>query len=81
MARNWYKLDNAAKLFPSLYKDSDRNGFRIAAILKEDIQEEALSDALVETLKRYPSYCVKLKRGFFWYYFDHNFEKPFRFFV
>ena len=76
MARNWYKLDNAAKLFPSLYKDSDRNGFRIAAILKEDIQEEALSDALVETLKRYPSYCVKLKRGFFWYYFDHNFEKP-----
>ena len=64
MARNWYKLDNAAKLFPSLYKDSDRNGFRIAAILKEDIQEEALSDALVETLKRYPSYCVKLKRGF-----------------
>ena len=69
----WYKLDNAAKLFPSLFKDSDRNGFRLTALLKEDIKKEPLAKALDETLERYPSYCVKLRKGFFWYYFDHNF--------
>ena len=76
MAKQWYKLDNAAKLFPSIFSNADRNGFRVAALFKEEIQEEPLRDALVETLKRYPSYCVKLKDGFFWYYFDHNFQKP-----
>ena len=39
MAKQWYKLDNAAKLFPSIFSNADRNGFRIAALFKEEIQE------------------------------------------
>lgn len=76
MSNKWYKLDNAAKIFPAIFKKNDTNSFRISALFVNSINKEALQLGLEEALKRFPTFCVKLKKGFFWYYFDHNSSKP-----
>lgn len=76
MSKGWYKLDNAAKIFPAIYTKNDTSSFRVSAVLKDDIDESILHLSLKMALERFPSFCVKLKRGFFWYYFDHNYDEP-----
>ena len=76
MANEWYTLDNAAKIFPAVYKRSDTNSYRLSALLKEDIDPDILKKATIDALKRFPSLCVKLKRGAFWYYLEHNYNTP-----
>lgn len=76
MAEKWYKLDNAAKIFPAISSNDGSNYYRTCAILKEDIQVDLLKEALQSALARFPMYAVKLRCGIFWYYFEHNEGKP-----
>lgn len=69
---SWYKLDNAAKVFPSIYNKKNPNCFRLSALFYEEINEIALTKALVITLERYKLFKVKIRKGLFWYYFDEN---------
>lgn len=68
----WFKLDNAAKIFPGQNSSSWSNVFRIGIQLKQDVQPEILDKALENTLKRIPCFNVKIKPGLFWYYFKKN---------
>lgn len=72
----WRKLDNTGKLFPVITNENLSNVFRISVTLKEPITAEYLQQAVEETLPRFESFRVKLKRGFFWYYFETNQRKP-----
>lgn len=69
---DWFKLDNAAKIFPGQNSRSWSNVFRIAASLKQEINPEILDKALEATLRRIPSFNVRIRRGLFWYYFKKN---------
>lgn len=51
--------------------------FRLSSTLKEDIQPKLLKQALSETLEEFDSFKVKLRRGFFWNYFELNNREPF----
>src|SRR5690554_4580423 len=73
--KKWFKLDNAAKIFPSVTSKRRSNLFRLSVNLKEEISPEILDEALVYTINRFHSMKVKLKKGFFWYYFEPNSEK------
>lgn len=73
---NWYKLDNAAKIFPFIYSPKDTNSFRISCVFKEEINSLLLMPSLKKALKRFPTFCVRLKNGLFWQYFDHNSSVP-----
>ena len=73
---NWYKLDNAAKIFPFIYSPKDTNSFRLSCVFKQSINALLLMPALKKALKRFPTFCVKLKNGLFWQYFDHNNNTP-----
>ena len=68
----WYKLDNAGKLYPSIASTRRSTVFRLSAKLKEDIAPENLQLALEKTIDRFPYYRVNLKRGLFWYYFEET---------
>ena len=72
----WYKLDNAAKLFPAVSTVTATNVFRLTAKLKEDIQPEFLSQALEIALEEMPTFKMKMHKGVFWYYFEHNSSQP-----
>jgi len=74
--KRWYKLDNAAKIFPPTTDQYDPKTFRFSVSLKEDIDEKFLLEALKETLRDYPIFQSTLKKGFFWYYLEESDSKP-----
>lgn len=69
---DWLKLDNAAKIFPGQNSRGWSNIFRIGAELKSEVDPQILSEAVKNTLRRIPSFNVRIKKGLFWYYFEQN---------
>ncbi len=68
----WFRLDNAAKIFPGQNSQSWSNIFRLGIVLKEKVEPERLEKALEKTLSRIPSFNVEIRHGFFWFYFKRN---------
>ncbi len=68
----WYKLDNAATIFPGQNTSRWSNIFRFSVILKEKIDPAVLEQALRDVMPRFPCYDVRLRWGLFWYYFEKN---------
>ena len=73
---SWYKLDNAAKIFPPTTDKYDTKTFRFAVSLKEKIDSKILKEALNVTLKDFPIFSSVLKKGFFWYYLEESDIEP-----
>lgn len=70
--RHWFKLDNAATIFPGQNTQRWSNIFRFSIVLDRQVKPELLERALEETLARFPCFDVRIRRGFFWYYFEKN---------
>lgn len=68
----WDKLDNTAHLFPVIAGDSMSNVYRISVTLTELIQPELLQQALDIVLPKMDGFNLRLRHGFFWYYFEEN---------
>lgn len=76
LSEKWYKIDNAGKIFPTIWNKNSPNSFRLSAVLKSEVEVSLLEPALKQALERFPTFCVKLRRGLFWYYFEKNNQKP-----
>jgi hypothetical protein len=63
---DWYKLDNAGKIFPAVSTKKETNTFRVQMILKEEVDKDLLQLAADAVLERFPMFKVRLKNGFFW---------------
>ena len=63
----WMPLDNAALIFPAARRKHWSNVFRISVTLTEPVDPALLQTALEHTAPRFPSVCVRLRRGLFWY--------------
>lgn len=72
----WRRLDNTGKLFAAVAGEDLSNVFRISAVLKEEIRPELLEEALNMTLLEFEDFRVKLRKGFFWCYFETNNRQP-----
>lgn len=72
----WRKLDNSAKLFPSISNKRFSTVFRISVLLNEEIKPDILEKSVNQALKKFTSFKVKLRRGLFWFYLEENFKKP-----
>jgi len=68
----WFRLDNAAKVFPAVLSRRVTTVFRISVTLKEPVNVTVLQTALENIIPRFPYYRVHLRRGLFWYYFETN---------
>ena len=73
----WFKIDNAGKLFPIITEQMRSSYFRMSAILKDIIDPVLLQRAAEKTLLRFPNFNTRLKRGFFWNYLETQ-TKPFK---
>lgn len=71
----WRKLDNSAKIFPLSSSKKYSSVFRISAVMKEQISPRLLEKAVNRALEKYEFFKVRLKQGFFWYYFEYNDKK------
>jgi NRPS condensation-like uncharacterized protein len=74
--KGWLKLDNAAKLYPSIVSDDLTSVFRITASLKEPVKYSAIREAVAITSKRFPYFSVSLGSGLFWHFLEFNQQLP-----
>lgn len=71
----WFKLDNAAKLYPAIANSRWNSMFRLTAEMTEEVDPLILQKALDETLPRFPTLNVRLRSGLFWYYLEEMHEQ------
>lgn len=69
---SWRRLDNYAKLFPLASTKRYSSVFRISITLKEKIDPKILEKAVNKALVKFKLFKVRMRRGFFWYYFENN---------
>lgn len=74
--KRWFRLDNAAKVFPPVRSRHFTTVFRLAVVLEEAVRLPDLQAALEAVLPRFPVFRVHLKKGAFWYYLEENRERP-----
>lgn len=73
---DWYKLDNAAKLYPAIKSRKWTAVYRVSVRLVEPIDNALLEKALRRTAARVSVFSCRLRAGFFWYYFESNKKAP-----
>lgn len=70
MARQWLRLDNAAKIYPAARRKHWSNLFRVSVTLREEVDRPVLAQALEKTVLRFPSMVARMRAGLFWYYLE-----------
>ena len=70
--KNWFRLDNAAKLYSAIHSERLPMVFNISAALKTPVHVNFLQTALDHMMERFPYYKVRLRAGFFWYSLEDN---------
>lgn len=68
----WLELDDVAKTYTQFMKRDFVSVFRLSVYLKEEVNEVLLQMALNFTIKRFPSFAMSLKKGFFWHYLESS---------
>lgn len=66
----WFKLDNAAKLYPAIASSRWNSLFRLTGELNDEIDPEILQKAVDQVLLRFPTMNVRMRTGLFWYYLE-----------
>ncbi len=74
--KNWYRLDNAAKIFPAVTNEVRTSVFRLTVDLNEPVKLVQLQKALEKTLLELPYFQCQLKKGFFWYWLEQSDSQP-----
>ncbi len=74
--KEWFRLDNAAKIYPAAKSSGWNAVFRMSAVMKEKVDGEKLQLALNDVIERFPSFDVTLRKGVFWYYHEYVTRKP-----
>ncbi len=73
---NWFKLDNAGKLYPSIASPRVSTIYRITTVTKDVINPQRLQAALECAAKTYPMFNVRLRKGVFWYFLEEIAQVP-----
>ncbi|MEY3431531.1 MAG: hypothetical protein RIS53_429 [Bacillota bacterium] len=73
----WFRIDNAGKLFPIITETRRSSYFRMSVILNELVDPVILQIAAEKTLIRFPHFNTKLQRGLFWNYLENQ-SRPFK---
>ena len=71
-ASEWYRLDNAGVLYSALQKETYSAIYRFSAVMDQPVDRQALQRAVDQTMPRFPTFRVRIKKGAFWYYFEPN---------
>lgn len=70
--KDWYRLDNAGVLYTAIQKEKYSANYRFSAVMTERVDPIVLQRAVDRTMPRFPGFGVRMKKGFFWNYFEPN---------
>ena len=65
---DWYSLDNAALIMPSVAKATFPYMVRFSATLDQPVHLPTLQAAMDRMARRFPYFFVEIRRGAFWHY-------------
>lgn len=68
----WYRLDLSAIVYPTLQRKNFSSVYRLSVLLKEKIEPDLLQKAVDQTLPRFPTFKVTMRKGVFWRYLEPN---------
>jgi hypothetical protein len=68
----WYKLDNAGTLYSAIQREEYSAIYRFSAWMTDPVDPALLQNAIDRCMPRFPGFAVRIRRGFFWYYFEPN---------
>lgn len=68
----WYKMDNASVMYSSLQREEYSAIYRFSAVMRDKVQPDALQRAIDKVMPRFPGFRSRIRKGFFWYYFEPN---------
>ncbi len=74
-SKKWYRLDNAAKIYPAVRTKKWSGNFRVSMTFKEPVDPDILQQALNDIRKRIVNLNLELKKGVFWYFFEET-DRP-----
>jgi NRPS condensation-like uncharacterized protein len=74
LSPQWFRLDNAALLYPAIRSRKNPGTFRVSVTLTDEIQPEVLQRALSDTLTRLPAFSVRMGSGIFRHYLQQSSE-------
>ncbi len=72
----WFRLDNAALIYPAISNAGKSCVYRIGVNLTKEVDPDCLQQAVLDCKPRFPTFFVKLKKGLFWHYFESNPKDP-----
>lgn len=72
MLRDWYRMDNAGVLYSAIQKETYSCTYRFTAVMACPVDPEALQRAVQRTMPRFPGFCMRIRRGMFWHYYERN---------
>lgn len=64
----WMKVDTASIMFSSLSSKKWGRSFRMAVVMKDEVDPVILKKAAADVMPRFPSMHTCIKKGFFWNY-------------
>lgn len=68
----WYKIDNTGKIFHAVSNASNSAVFRVSMTLHETVNPKILQEALDIVVMRFPTLMVRVRKGLFWDFLEHN---------
>lgn len=74
--KRWYRLDNAANLYPAVQSNRVTTVYRFSMTLTQAVDPVRLQESMAALMPRFPYLHVRLRRGFFWYYLEQNNLQP-----
>lgn len=72
-----YKLDVSSQFYPIISTPRAQSLFRVTAVMKDKVDGDLLQRVAESVLNRFPTFKVRLRKGYSWYYFEEN-TNPFR---
>ncbi len=70
-----YRLDVSAQFYPIISTKKAQSLFRLSAVMDKKVDGGILQRAAEDVLVRFPTFKVRLKKGYAWYYFEENTER------
>ena len=68
----WYRIDNTGKIFHAVSDATNSSVFRVSMILNEKVDPKYLQEALDIVAVRFPALTVRVRKGLFWDFMEHN---------
>lgn len=70
-----FDLDLSARFYPVISTKKAQSLYCMAAILKDEVNSALLEEAANQIMDRFPTYKVRLRKGYSWHFFEENTEK------